>query len=381
MKSKHFSSCSFFIKTISIKKAVFILAIIFSLFAQGQDKLSPKKQAQFDKFFFEAQNFKVIQDNEEAIKNFEACLKIDQTNAVVNYELAGLYFLDNRLSESEEKAIAAIAQDSTNQWYRLRYIEILKVRDNKKETILQWEALVDLYPNRLGFKLQLGKAYLEDAQYKKCIDILTEAERLEGVTLDKSTEKRDLYLILGETDNARAEVEKLSNTYPSNIEYLGVLATFYGEHGPQDKTESTYLKIIELAPEDPRAHLNLASYYRSQNENEKSVYHLKLALVSPNLDIDPKVRVLMSFYELGNSDSTMNQLTYELLDSIEIAHPKNPKVYALKADFLVRDGKRKLAQDNLMKAIELGATQRPILEQLIILDLELIRLCITRVAF
>ncbi len=338
---------------------------------QGQDKLSPKKQAQFDKFFFEAQNFKVIQDNEEAVKNFEACLKIDPKNAVVNYELAGLYFLEGRPPEAEKKAEVAIEQDPKNEWYRLRYIEILHTRGNKTEFINQWKILVEYHPSRLGFKLQLGQAYLEDQQYQNCIDALTDAERIGGITLDKSVEKRDLYLRLGDTDNARLEVEKLSNTYPNNIEYLGVLATFYGEYGPQDKTESTYLKIIQLAPEDPRAHLNLASYYRSQKENEKSIYHLKLALVSLNLDIDPKVRVLMSFYEMGNGDTTMNALSYELLDSIQVAHPTNPKIYALKADFLVRDGKRKLAQDNLMKAIELGATQRPILEQLIVLDLEL----------
>lgn len=347
------------------------MAIVLSLFTQGQDKLSPKKQAQFDKFFFEAQNFKVIQDNEEAVKNFEACLKIDAENAVVNYELAGLYYLESRLSDAEESIKVSIEQDSKNEWYRLRYIEILRAQGNKTELINQWKTLVDIYPNRLGFKLQLGNAYFEDLQYQNCIDILTEAERLEGVTLDKSAEKRDLYLLLGETDKARTEVEKLSNTYPNNIEYLGVLATFYGEHGPKEKTEATYLKIIELAPEDPRAHLNLASYYRSIGENEKSVYHLKLALVSPNLDIDPKVRVMMSFYDMGTSNESMNGLSYELLDSMVVAHPKDPKVYALKADFLVRDGERKLAQDNLMKAIDLGATQRQIIEQLIIIDLEL----------
>ena len=71
---------------------------------QGQDKLSPKKQAQFDKFFFEAQSFKVIQDNEEALKNFESCLKLDPKNAVVNFELAGLYFIESQPSEAKEKA-------------------------------------------------------------------------------------------------------------------------------------------------------------------------------------------------------------------------------------------------------------------------------------
>ena len=347
------------------------MAVFTSLFLQGQDKLSPKKQAQFDKHFFEAQNFKVIHDYEEALKNFEACLKIDPKNAVVNFELAALYLLDNRISYAKEKAETAVDQDPENQWYRLRYIEILKLLGEKKELIVQREMLVQQFPNQLDFKLLLGQAYLEDMQYQNCINILTEAERLDGVTLDKSAEKRDLYLELGDVDNARKEVEKLSSTYPTNIEYLGVLATFYAAHGPEEKTESTYLKIIELVPEDPRAHLNLASYYRSINQNEKSVYHLKLALASPNLDIDPKVRVMMSFYEMGNRDTVMNNLSYALLDSIEVAHPNDPKIYALKADFLVRDGKRSLAQKNLEKAIDLGATQRPVLEQLIVLDLEL----------
>ena len=333
--------------------------------------MSPKKQAQFDKHFFEAQNHKLIQDYEEATKNFESCLKIDSKSGVVNFELAGLYFIENRYSDAIEKIEVAIAQDSLNEWYRLRYIEILNVLGRKDELIIQREFLVQAFPNRLDFKLQLGQEYLENMQYQKCIDILTDAERLEGITLDKSIEKRDIYLMIGETDKARIEVEKLSAAFPKNIEYLGVLATFYGEHGPAEKTESTYLKIIELAPEDPRAHLNLASYYRSIDDNEKSVYHLKLALVNPNLDVDPKVRVMMSFYDIGSRNASMNVLSYELLDSMVLAHPKDPKVYALKADFLMRDGQKESAQINLKKAIDLGATQREILDQLIVLDLEL----------
>ncbi|MCT4622037.1 MAG: hypothetical protein N4A46_00345, partial [Schleiferiaceae bacterium] len=360
----------FLFKNNRIKHLAFILALFVSASLLAQEPLNAKKQQKFDAAFFEAERFKVIEDFDQAILKYEECLKISPNHPVVLYELAGLYFIDNRNEVALNSASKAVQLDSLNAWYRLRLIKILQVEGNRAEVINQQKILIDQNPNRLDFIFQLAETYLIDLQYQNCIDLLTEAERLEGITEDKSTRKRDMYLLLNDADKAREEIEKLVEAYPTNVNYLGQLANFYSDYGPEQKVEPTYLKLIEMAPEDPRAYLNLASYYRETGRNEESIFYLKSALVTPNLNVDAKISVLMSLNNLDPKDTAMSSLSYALLDSTLKAHPEDPKIYTVYSDFLVRDGKDKEALTYLRKAVKLGATQRQILEQLILLDME-----------
>ncbi len=337
----------------------------------GQNNLSPKKQQKFDVLFFEAQRQKIIDDFEGATKNYLACLKLDDKNSVVQYELAGLYFIAKEYDKANAYAEEAVNLDPENIWYRLRLIEILIAQNNLDGVIEHRKILANSYPNRIDFKLQLAQAQMVAGKYQACIESLNQVEALEGLTEEKSVQKKDLYILLNDKNGAQKELENLVAAYPLNVEYLGMLAQFYAKNGPEEKVEPAYKKMIELQPNDPRAHLDLAVYYRSKNRTNESIEHLKIALANPNMVIDAKMSVLMSFYDLKNQDQEMKDLSYELIDLTKKAHPNNPKIYALNAEFLMRDGNEKGAQTNLRKAIDLGATQRQILEQILLLDLSL----------
>ena len=313
----------------------------------------------------------MIDDFEGATKKYLACQKLDNENAVIPYELAGLAFIGKDYDKANAFAEEAVTLDPENLWYRLRWIEILIAQNNLDGVIEQRKVLVENYPNRIDFKLQLAQAQMAAGQYQNCIEMLNQVENLEGISEEKSVQKKDLYILLNDKTNAQKELENLVAAFPLNVEYLGILAQFYIKYGPAEKVEPTYKKMIELAPKDPRAHLDLAIFYRSQNRNEESAKHLKIAMANPNMNIDSKVAVLMSFYNLKNQDQSIRDLSYELIDLTKKAHSTNPKIYAVNAEFQMRDGNEKGAQENLRKAIELGATQRQILEQVLLLDLSL----------
>ena len=355
----------------NIKNIIFILALFTTSTLWGQQELTPKKQQKFDELFFEAQRLKLIDDFEGATKKYLACLKLDDQNAVVPYELAGLYFISKDYDKAFAYAEEAVGLDPENLWYRLRLIEVLIAQNNLEGVIEHRKILADMYPGRIDFKLQLAHAQMAAGKYQDCIESLNQVEILEGVTEEKSVQKKDLYILLNNQAGAQKEMENLSAAYPLNVEYLGMLAQFYLKFGPKEKVEPTYLKMIELAPTDPRAHLDLAIYYRSQNRTDESVEHLKIAMANPEMSIDSKVGVLMSFYDLKNQDQKMKDLSYELIEITKNTHPENPKIYAVLAEFQMRDGNEKAAQANLRKAIELGATQRQLLEQVLLLDLSL----------
>lgn len=257
-----------------------------------------------------------------------------------------------------------------NKWYRTRLIECLTVLGAKQEIVVHQKYLVAQYPEKVQYKYELANTYLSMTDYFSCIGVLDDIEAQLGINEKLSVQKSELYEVQNKPYEAVQELKKLSDAFPNNVEFLGMLAQAYMKYGPMQEAEKAYSRMLEIAPDDPRAHLDLANYYRSRNNIDQSVYHLRIAMGSPQLDIDPKISVLVSLYSISQSDSNLNVLAYDLLDTLILVHPKDPKAYSVYSDYLARDNKTPEAIRYLKKAMALGATQRQILEQILILEIE-----------
>lgn len=226
-------------------------------------------------------------------------------------------------------------------------------------------------PDRPDYLIKLSDLYLKVNQLDSAIWALDKLEEIQGITARNSIHKKDLYVIQHKIPEATNELVKLTEHFPKNIEYMGLLAQFYLQYGQNTKAKNLYEKMLLIAPNDPRAHLDLANYYRKTGDFEKSVYHLRIAISSSDLNIDPKIKIFMSFYDLSSTDANIKILSYELLDSLVKAHPKDPKTYSVYADFLSKDKRLEESVAYLKKSRALGATQVQILEQIVLLDADL----------
>ena len=351
---------------------IFLGALLaLPVFLQAQQELSAKDQRKFDYHFYEASRYLVIERLDLAVKEYLECYKVDPHNSAVTFQLGKLFVEAGDQENGEKYLTEAYQTEPSNKWIALALAKFYQEFNSPEKAIPIYKNLAEIYPDDVGYLFELAQLYYNERSYKECLATLNQLEVLIGVSPELSQQKKDIYLLLDDEDGARKELEKLVAVYPVNIEYMGSLAQFYTANGYIDEAIETYDRMLELNPDDPRAHMDLANIYRKQEQFDKSYEHLKIAMSSPNLEVDLKVKVLYSFYQEGRNDSVMYQMGKELIKLSIEATPEEPKLYALLGDFELFEENVEAARNNYRMATKLGANQIQIWSQLLFLDSEL----------
>lgn len=352
-----------------LTKGFLALFIVLLAPLSGEAQLSEEEQINFDKKFFEAERLKLIEEHEEAYEVFEKCLDIDPNNAAVNYELAITDLENHRYELALERAEKAVANDSSNYWYYRLLGSIYYQRGESEKRLKTLSKIVSLVPKNPEFRAEYIQALLEAESFQKAIIQLDTLEQIVGPTEKIIEQKKKLYLFLNDAEGAASEIQKLIDLNPRDVNAYGMLAQLYMNDRQSEKALSVYEKLLKINPKEPRAHLNLAEYYRSIDEVEKSVYHLKIALRNPELSIDTKVSVMLTFFKLIETAPAYTQVTGELLDSIVAAHPNDPKGYSLQGDYFEQVNEPQKARKAFKKTGSLpGGSQVDILNRVLFLD-------------
>ncbi len=172
-------------------------------------------------------------------------------------------------------------------------------------------------------------------------------------------------------EKAVMEAQKLIATFPKEGKYYGILSELYQSNGQNDKAMAVLNDLIKLNPEDPYAHLTLADYYRNLHQKDKAFDEIKIAFKSKELDIDTKVKILLSYYSITETYSELKSDADELCKIIIEVHPDEAKAFSIYGDFLYRDKKLEEARIQYRKAISLDKEKYALWNQLLIIESEL----------
>jgi tetratricopeptide (TPR) repeat protein len=116
--------------------------------------------------------------------------------------------------------------------------------------------------------------------------------------------------------------------------------------------------------------MSLADYYRKTGDKERAYEELKLGFATPNLDVDTKVSILLSFYTVNQIYNDLKNQAFALSEILIETHPKDPKVYSIFGDLLLQDKKYPEARETFIKALTLDSSRYVIWEQVLRLDLQ-----------
>lgn len=338
----------------------------------GAGETSSQNQNEFDELFFEAQRLKAVGDIEKAIVQFKRCLEFDPTNVSVNYELAH-YYIENHLpAEARPYLEAAVAGDPDNlyiaeeQWkYAKQEFDIVAER----EALLKLRALEPSNPEYLW---ELAMVRLEEGDIEGGIADLDELEVLMGPNDALTDQRVRIQLEVGDYAGAEQSLVHAIALSPNRVELRGRLAEFYQNYGDPNKAIGVYEEIIRIDPLEPRSNLHLAEFLYKSGRVDSSRHHLRIAMGSSRLEIDPKVGVMGIFMQMADQDPSVLPFAFEMLDTIIAVHPEDPKAYALKADFTVRAGKLELSRTLWKKAVSLPEGNLWMMwEQILQMDVEL----------
>lgn len=304
----------------------------------------------------------------EAIDKFKNCLDIYPNHAASMYEIA---FIGNQMGKSKDAipyAQKAVALDENNEWYRLLLARCYMETGMFNDASAAFEKLAKNNPNKIDYYFLWSSALLQSGKINEALKVYDQIEQILGVTEEISLQKERIYLKQNQFDKAVLEAQKLINSNTKEIKYYRMLADLYLQNNKPDKALEICNKIFQMEPNDAETHLMLADYYATKSENAKAFSHVKIAFNSPDLNIDDKVKILISYFNVPERFKTERIESDTLLAILLRVHPDDAKAHSVHGDYLYRDGKKEEARTAFRKAISLDKTRYPIWQQVMVLD-------------
>lgn len=332
----------------------------------------PGNTEEVTNLFIDATTAKLKGDYAGAITLYKACLEKNPKHSASLYELAQLYFTAGDFATAASFAEQASELEPGNKWYKLLLVEIYGKTDRKKELLKTCQNLVKQDPGNVDFLFELSNAYIMNEDGDGAIDTYNKIEEVIGINEEVSLKKQQIYLILKKTDKAALEIEKLIAQFPEEeTRYNSMLAEMYMSAGKPDEAFVYYQKIQNKDPENPYIHITLSDYYRQKGDIKRTFDELKLGFANPALDVDTKIRVLMTYFTATEVYNANKAEIINLAHILVQTHPDNAKPYSMYGDFLLDDKKYAEARDQYRKVIAIDSSRYAVWETLLNTEIQL----------
>lgn len=329
--------------------------------------LSEKEEVAFGRVYLEATKEKILGNYETAVELYQKALSIDPSSPAANYELGITYNNLGNTDQAYQQFKMAAEQEPSNYWYQLSYATFLQSQGNIEESIKAFKSLVENNPKKIELKYELSKLLLSNKRPKEAIEYLDQIEAEIGISEDISFLKQRIYLSANDAEGAAKEIEKLIEKYPAEIRYYGILADIYLSNEKRKEALEVYEKMEQIAPDDYLVQFSLAEFYRTKGDDEKYSTTIKKAFANPEMDIDDKVKYVLTFYQVDGNNTAKKKEGIELCKIISEAHPNDAKSFALYADFLYFDEQLEKSKSAYRRTIELDSSRFPVWNQLLVI--------------
>ncbi len=333
--------------------------------------LSEKKEIALKHLLIKATTEKVLGNYEEAEKIYLECLQINSKSAVTCFELSGIYLFKHAEEKAIEYAEKAVIYNSSNGWYKTNLAVIYQESKLYEKAEGLYKELITLFPERSEYHFTLAEAYLYQGKINEALEVYDAIEKILGPSADLIIHKHKLYLRLGESDKAIAEIQKLIDQNPANIDYYRLLADLYENEGDESKALEIYNKVLKIDPSNGTVHLSLYEYYRYHGNQDKALSELTLAFENSTVHIDTKMQIMLQFFTNSERNEKVKTQAYVLANILVDVHSNEAKSFSMYGDFLSRDGKLKEALQMFKKAASLDSGKFPIWSEIVFLESDL----------
>jgi len=335
------------------------------------DALVQEEKNRFQYFFVEGLKQKMLGNTQEAIRFFSGCLELDPNSSASMYELALIHASNNDLTSATLLLEKAISLNDRNKWYKILLAQICQQTRKFDQAASLYDDLVALEPENPEYLFMKAQMLTGAGKTDEALEAFREMEKKTGVSEQVSISVQQLLIEAGRTEEALEEIQKLIDTFPDEPSYYGLLSDLYLNLGEKNKALENYHQILKMDPENGYVHFSLANYYLDAGEPEKSFDHTKKGFESPAVGVDTKLQLYLMLSAHTNDSRLTNEQIGELVDILVNTHPDEPRVYMVKAEYLVRNEDTKNARVEIKKALELNNTDYMIWERLLYMDNEL----------
>lgn len=362
--------------TIILTALIFLAGNIYAQKKNKQQKNQPSvqktapitaEQRQNTALFIEAVKERLNGNYTQAENLLLDVITKEPSHDAAHYEYAKILIQKNRYSAAINELKTALQLNETNIWYKILLAETY---DNTNQFALSeklWAEIIKLEPQNIEYLYKYTVSLIYQKKLKEAINGYNLIELQTGVNEEITNAKKSIWLHLDKLDNAAKEMEKLAETYPSESQYYLDIADMYIVNKMLDKAVPYLKKAEKIDPNNPLINITLYNYYTENKKQEEAFSYLVKAYASEDLNIDEKIKLLLTYY-LSPKDSVKS---YKLLDNLLKAHPEEPKTWSIYADFLTRDNRLTEAKTAYEKVIELDGNKYLVWQQYLAILLDI----------
>ena len=369
-----------------MKKAIIIILCLFNVQAfcqwksyypneKSKNNKNVKTKIDKDNFIYNTHLFnalkaKSLENYENALDQFQKCIKMNDKQALPFYESALINKNLGNLNLAAEQAKIATEIEGNNRWYQLNYAEVLFANQDFKLASFEYKKLLINEPGNKDLYFILSDTYIYNNDFLKAIEVYDDLEKIIGLDKRVSMQKHKLYMQLEKKKYAIKELQNLLEKFPNEVEVLEILSEVYLLNDEKEKAFDIFKQLSIIAPENGRIHLTLADYYQEEGDNTKSFEELKLAFKSIKLGVDIKVRILASYLQLLAVNIIMKEQAYTLAKLLMYTHPNEVTPNAVYADILYTDNRFAEAKEQYLIVLEKDKTKSQLWSQVLFIQAE-----------
>jgi tetratricopeptide (TPR) repeat protein len=356
---------------------VFIITVTAPSFAKNKDKdkgssnVITKKDVEEQALFIEGMQAYILGNSQDATARFNEVLRRDPKNDASLYMLSKIAFEAGNMDKAIEYSQEAIKINPENEYYYQYLAEAKGEKQDFEGASKTYESLIRLKPREYDYYYDWAYMLSKAGKYKDAIDVYNQLEQKTGVQEELIFQKQPLFIKLGKVEESVNDIEKLVKMYPSETRYIGLIGQVYESNKMYDKAIQSYNRILAIDPNNAEALLSLADVYHKKGDIKKHDELIQQVFNNKNIDIDSKILTFIPYIEKLAKDSTMRDDVMKMADMIVATNPGNIKATIARADVLYNVGKKKEAQSEYIKAINISDVPQTVWIQLYILDAEL----------
>jgi len=361
-----------------MKYNTYIVAILFGLFFIPQTSIA---QVDFNKrpdddlgnvedayqeLFFEALKQKGIENYQRAVDALLKCIKIDDSDAALYFELGKNYNKLKNFGAAENALRKAISKSPENEWYMDELYDVYIQQNDVDKAVKTVKQLVKYHPD---YKEDLAGLYIKAEKYKDAIKLLDELDEEFGISENRDYMRNQIYNITGNDDDRIENLEDRVKNNPQNEDNYLKLVYRYSEIGDTQKAFDTAQRLLEINPESQLVHLALYKFYLNDNDTQNAINSMKIVLTSASINPEAKTKVFNDFVEFVSKHPEYESQLVDVTALVD--NDKSKKTLLELGQYYLKSGDKTKALSYYEEALKQEPSNYNIIKDVLLLQLEL----------
>lgn len=249
--------------------------------------------------------------------------------------------LTNRTSDSAtiESAYSALGRRwlaaPADEHYAALYASVAKDLGRIDDVIKVWSTLDSLSPQRTDPAMNLASALLarsqakaDTADYNRAMAIYHRLQKGVKGSIPLASRKIYAYAMRNDTAAVVAELERLAEEAPADIQANLVIGSVFGSFQMPDSALRYFDRACELDSTNGMVYLARADFFQQRGDSAAYDREVFRALESPELEFEPKFQLLSDYVVKLYSDTAQRPRIDQLFEILQVVNPGEAPLHA-----------------------------------------------------